>query len=200
MHPKFMTGRRSLIASGVAAVASFVMPALSAAQPSSTGAGAGQTVAIAESATVARVLKAQFDRPDAPLQVEPVTVWREHALAGWAQGARGGRALLHRHADHWQIVACGGDGLLDAEVLASTGMPPEAAEALARAHAAAETRLPPSLLAQFASFDGLLHLDGVAHPHTDTTAPVHTHHAPHGAAPTASHAASAAGVAPHSAH
>jgi hypothetical protein len=44
--------------------------------------------------SVEHVLKAQFDKPEAPLSVAPVSVEGNYAVAGWLQGARGGRALL----------------------------------------------------------------------------------------------------------
>jgi copper(I)-binding protein len=68
------------------------------------------------------VMKAQFDRPDAPLTVNPVVVMGDDAVASWAQGEMGGRALLARRHGVWAIVLCGGPDLRTAEFLAANGV------------------------------------------------------------------------------
>ena len=45
---------------------------------------------------ITHLLKRQFDRPDAPLKVQPVVVLGDAAVAGWFQQDRGGRALLRK--------------------------------------------------------------------------------------------------------
>lgn len=120
---------------------------------------------VPDEAAVRQVLMAQFDRPDARLQVEPIVVAGDHAVAGWAQGERGGLALLQRHHGRWQITVCGGDGLKQVQVLVEAGVPEAQAEGLARSLGIAESRLPASLLAKFSSFDGLMRMDaGGQHP------------------------------------
>ena len=119
-------------------------------------------------------MKRQFDRPDAPLQVAPVTIVGEHAVAGWTQQARGGRALLHKDKAGWSITVCAGDGLLKTEVLASAGVPAAAARQLAAAVGAAEARLPAAQRQLFASFEGVLKVEA-GHGHA---AGAHTGHAP----------------------
>jgi hypothetical protein len=105
------------------------------------------------------VLMTQFDKPEARRQVKPVVVAGDHAVAGWAQGERGGQALLQRHHDQWQITVCGGVGLEQAQVLAEAGVPTAQAQALAKSLALAEAKLPAALLAKFSSFDGLVRMD-----------------------------------------
>jgi hypothetical protein len=89
-----------------------------------------------------------------------VVVEADWALAGWLQDTRGGRALLQKRHGQWVIVVCGGDGLLEAQALVQTGMPAEMAAALAKKLAAAESRLPAATLKKFASFEGMLRVDG----------------------------------------
>jgi hypothetical protein len=115
--------------------------------------------ATADQAAVRHVLMAEFDKPEARLQVEPVVVVGDAALAGWAQGERGGRALLLRHGTRWQIAMCGGDGLKDERVLRDAGIKPATAGALARGLAAAEASLPVAHRARFSTFDGLLRMN-----------------------------------------
>jgi hypothetical protein len=119
-------------------------------------------------------MKRQFDRPDAPLKVAPVTIVGEHAVAGWTQQARGGRALLHKDKAGWSITLCAGDGLLQTEVLASAGVPAAQARQLATAVAAAEARLPAAQRQLFASFEGVVKVQA-GHGHAPAA---HTGHAP----------------------
>ncbi len=112
---------------------------------------------------ITAVMKKQFDRPDAPLAVAPVTVMGNYAVAGWIQGSKGGRALLQKESHGWFIVVCAGDGLKDAKVLQTTGMPADHATRLAAAVKAAEAKLSKDQLALFASFEGMLKVGPAGH-------------------------------------
>jgi hypothetical protein len=68
------------------------------------------------------VMKAMFDKPEAPLSVDPVVVMGDAALASWAQGDMGGRALLARKDGLWSITLCGGPDLRAPEFLAANGV------------------------------------------------------------------------------
>lgn len=111
---------------------------------------------------ITAVMKKQFDRPDAPLVVEPVTVVGDYAVAGWTQTDKGGRALLQKDKHHWVIAVCAGDGLTQAAVLKTTGMPAAQADRLAKAVVAAESRLGKDKLQRFASFEGMVKIDAAA--------------------------------------
>jgi len=113
----------------------------------------------AEQAAIRHLLMHTFDKPEARLMVDPIVVQGAHAVAGWTQGERGGRAVLRRDGKGWQITVCGGDGLKQAQALADTGMPAADAKALAQALAAAEARLPASQRAKFSTFEGLMRMD-----------------------------------------
>lgn len=110
------------------------------------------------------VLKKQFDRPDAPLVVNPVTVVGDYAVAGWTQTGRGGRALLQKNKHGWVITVCAGDGLTRADVLQTTGMDAASADKLAKAVVAAESRLSNDKRKLFASFEGVVKVDPAAGP------------------------------------
>lgn len=112
---------------------------------------------------IAAVMKKQFDRPDAPLAVAPVTVQGSYAVAGWSQGGKGGRALLQKDHNGWFIAVCAGDGLKDAKVLQTTGMSADAASKLAAAVQAAESKLSKEQLALFASFEGMIKVGPSGH-------------------------------------
>ncbi len=113
---------------------------------------------------ITTVMKQQFDRPDAPLIVDPVTVVGSYAVASWTQAGKGGRALLQRDKDRWVISVCGGDGLTRADVLQTTGMGAEAAQNLAKAVTIAEAKLGTEKRKLFASFEGMIKVDADAQP------------------------------------
>jgi hypothetical protein len=108
----------------------------------------------------------QFDRPDARLVVGPVTVHGNYAVAGWTQTGKGGRALLQKDKAQWVISVCAGDGLTRSDVLQTTGMDKKTADHLAQSVRAAESKLDKKQLALFASFEGMVKIDGAsAHGH-----------------------------------
>jgi hypothetical protein len=129
---------------------------------------------------ITQVMKQQFDKPEAPLTVTPISVEGDTAVAGWLQGERGGRALLQKDKDRWSIALCGGAGLTQTGALQSTGMQPDAASKLARAIQTAEAALGADQRKRFDSFEGMVKIDA---------AQSHGAHSPHD--PHSGHAASA---------
>jgi len=119
----------------------------------------------ADTAAIRHLMMATFDKPDAPLRVEPVTVYGDIAVAGWSQGEMGGRALLRRKDGAWALTLCSGDALKQAASLKSFGLDEAEAEALASAVVAAEAKVDPALVAKFSAFDGvvMMNADG-GHP------------------------------------
>ena len=108
---------------------------------------------------IRHVLMATFDKPEARLSVDPIVVVGSHAVADWSQGERGGRALMRRGADGWQIVLCAGDGLKQASVLRDAGIDAPSADRLARELVSAESRLSADQRARFGSFEGIVKMD-----------------------------------------
>ena len=114
---------------------------------------------------IAAVMKKQFDRPEAPLTVNPVTVEGNYAVAGWLQGTKGGRALLQKENGHWRIIVCGGDGLTQTQALETTGMSADVAKKLAKNVLAAESKLTAAVRQQLSSFEGMLKIDAADNAH-----------------------------------
>ena len=112
---------------------------------------------------IKHLMMASFDKPEAPLTVEPVTVYKDIAVAGWAQGEMGGRALLRKKDDRWILTLCSGDALKEAKSLQQFGLNAQEAEAMAKAVVDAETKLDPSLVAKFATFDGVVMMGEEGH-------------------------------------
>ena len=114
-------------------------------------------------AAIVALMKAQFDRPEAPLKVHPVATEGDWALAGWQQGDRGGRALLRRAHGMWQIVLCGGAGLLNASTLEQAGLSKGTARRLRDQTRRLEAALPASDRARMDAFEGLIQMHDGTH-------------------------------------
>lgn len=102
------------------------------------------------------LLKAQFDTPETPLTVAPISVHGPVAIAGWAQDGRGGRAFLRQDDKGWFIELCSGASLMLPATLQSLGLSAAEAEALLTQAKAAEAALAPDTIALLDSFDGTL--------------------------------------------
>jgi hypothetical protein len=112
---------------------------------------------------IEHVMKAQFDKPQAPLTVVPVTVEGDYAIAGWIQKDRGGRALLKAEGGKWTIRVCAGDGLLQVSTLEMAGVSGSTAKRLLEKVAAAEKRLPLDQVKKFSLFEGVLKIEAGSH-------------------------------------
>jgi hypothetical protein len=116
-----------------------------------------------DKAAILEVMKGTWEKPEAPLRVDPIVVAGDHAIAGWVQGDMGGRALLRRKAGAWMVVLCSGDALKSAKELKKAAVPADQAVGLAKSLADAESRLEPATLAQFSKFEGLVMMDQSGH-------------------------------------
>lgn len=103
---------------------------------------------------ITAVMKSQFDTPENPLTVDPIVVEGDYALASWAQGDKGGRALLQRRDGVWQITLCGGADLRLPEFLTQQGV--SAAETLSKMFNAAEDGLGADKVKLSSSFEGVV--------------------------------------------
>lgn len=112
-----------------------------------------------DAGAVRHLLMQTFDKPEARLTVDPVTVEGDLAVAGWAQGDRGGRALLRRKDGGWTLILCSGDALKDATALRQFGLTQRQAQTLAAAVTTAESNLDPTLTEKFSRFDGIVLMD-----------------------------------------
>jgi hypothetical protein len=119
--------------------------------------------AVDDTTAIQHVMKGTWEKPGAPLRVEPIVVVGDHAIAGWVQADMGGRALLRRKAGAWMVVLCSGDALKSADELKKAAVPADQAVTLAKSLADAESRLDPALLTQFAKFEGLVMMDQSGH-------------------------------------
>lgn len=109
------------------------------------------------------LLMAQFDTPETPLTVDPITVQGTVAIAGWAQDGRGGRAFLRQDDKGWFIELCSGASLMLPATLQSLGLTAADAEALLTNAKAAEAALGAEVTALLDGFDGTLMIGRQGH-------------------------------------
>ena len=100
------------------------------------------------------LLKAQFDRPEAPLTVAPITVQGTVAVAGWSQDGNGGRAFLRKDDHGWFVELCSGESLVLPATFQSMGLGRAEAEQLAAAVNGAEASAGADLIARLNAFEG----------------------------------------------
>lgn len=118
-----------------------------------------------DEAAISQLLHGMFDKPQEPLSVEPIMVSGHHAIADWAQGEMGGRALMRKSRGTWAIILCAGDGLKTKDALVKAGVPDPDAERLEKKMASAEASLPPEKTAIFSRFEGVVMMNGDADQH-----------------------------------
>lgn len=126
---------------------------------------------------ITHVMKAQFDTPENPLTVEPISIEGDFAVAGWSQGGKGGRALLKSVDGQWVIWLCSGAGLKQAQLLHEAGIDMASAEKLAALVVADEAKLDPVKVALFDTFEGTMMIGAEGHAGHGT----HGTHGTHGA-------------------
>ena len=131
--------------------------------------GAVHAAADGGTSAIRTLLMHRFDKPEARLVVEPVVVRGGHAVAGWVQGERGGRALLLLEHGKWKLVACAGDAFKEAAELELAGITPADARSLAKSLAAAEAKLPAEQVRKLSLFEGVMRMDA------DGSRPPHAH-------------------------
>jgi hypothetical protein len=117
----------------------------------------------AEAAAIRSLLKQSFDKPDAPLQIESLAVATTHAVAGWRQGARGGRALLRQQAAGWSIVLCSGEPLTRVDGLIAAGVAVDEARTLEAGVAAQDAKLDDDTRRLLSGFEGTVVMTGGSH-------------------------------------
>ncbi|ANP45743.1 copper uptake system-associated protein [Candidatus Viadribacter manganicus] len=106
-----------------------------------------------EAPAIEAVLRARWDRPDAPLEAGPIVIEADLAIADWTQGSIGGRALLQKRDGVWSVSLCAGDELRTAAGLQRAGISRPIAAALAFKLNQAERRTTPQRLSMMSRFD-----------------------------------------------
>lgn len=114
---------------------------------------------------IEHLMKAQFDKPEAPLTVKPVVIQGDYAIGGWAQDKAGGYALLKRTDGKWAIHLCTGAAVKLEANLVKMSVPADDARTLAATLATELAKLDPAAVAQLDSFEGTVMIEGGHHQH-----------------------------------
>lgn len=110
--------------------------------------------AVLDESKVREATERHFGSPRAPIDVGPIVVSGNHAVADWTQGRFGGRALFERHGGGWMLLLCSGESIRRADNLKRAGVPDFNAGWIADQLASAEAKLPPERLARMTRFVG----------------------------------------------
>ena len=89
-----------------------------------------------------------------PMEIGPVVLSGDHALADWTQGDYGGRAVFERNGGGWMLLLCSGDSIRRPENLIRAGVPAFNAGQIADGLARAEAALPAQRLGRMKRFVG----------------------------------------------
>lgn len=122
-------------------------------------AAAAQPRATPDADAIRHVIKSTWDKPGDGVDVGPIVIVSDVAIAGWTQGDMGGRALLRNKTGIWTVVLCAGDQLKQVEALHMAGIPDHIARRLFATLVESESRLAPARVAMFSRFEGMVTMD-----------------------------------------
>ena len=111
-----------------------------------------------DSADIKNLIQATWNRPGEQVQVNPVAISGDYAVADWTQGEMGGRALLSKESGKWRVILCAGDALRDASMLKEFGVPSEDGKIIANKLAKMEADVPTHRLKAMSAFKGLMRM------------------------------------------
>ncbi len=117
-------------------------------------AGCGIQNTVVDEGRIREATEAHFGSPRFPLDMGPVVISGDHAIADWTQGDFGGRALFERGSYGWMLLLCSGDSIRHAANLKRAGVPDFNAGYIADQLAKAEAALPSERLARMKRFVG----------------------------------------------
>lgn len=124
----------------------------------STGALAHQQTEKVSQEKIRTLISNTFDQPNLKVKTNPIVIEGKVAIADWSQGQKGGRALLRRKHDEWEIIACGGSSFKDPGGITAIGISKEIAQNITAKLNEAESKLSPQEVKRFDSFDGVVNM------------------------------------------
>jgi hypothetical protein len=107
---------------------------------------------------ITQVMHKQWDKLESRLNVATIVVVADYAMVGWTQGKKGGRALLHKHQENWQVLLCGGDALTKIEQLTKAGLDAKAANALIQGFKKQAQQLSSQEIEKMSLFEGVVNV------------------------------------------
>lgn len=126
----------------------------------------GKSIAdVAQLTAIESSIKAQWEKPEQPVQVPVIVVSGNYAIADWIQQPKGGRALLKQQHGHWHTMMCGDANLKQPRHLVAAGVPEADADKLTLALVQAEASLALDEQTTINSFVGMVDLLKAPHHH-----------------------------------
>ncbi len=102
---------------------------------------ANQTVAATDLAQIHGFMQKTWHSAEHPLKLGPTHISGDFAVADWWHQGKGGRAVFKRSQQHWQLILCGGAGILQSALWQHLGLTPAAADDFVSAMRRAENNL-----------------------------------------------------------
>lgn len=153
-----LMSRTLRLAAGIA-VAALLPGMFAASAPAADG---------VDAAAIRSVIGSTWDKPGEKVDIGPIIIAGDHAVAAWTQSGRGGRALLRRNGGNWTVQLCSGDPIKEAAAMSEAGVPPDEAAILAAELAAEEAKVPAERRALFATFGATQSVEGMHGPENST--------------------------------
>jgi hypothetical protein len=97
-----------------------------------------QTVAATDLVQIHGFMQKTWHSAEHPLKLGPTHISGDFAVADWWHQGKGGRAVFKRSQQHWQLILCGGAGILQSALWQHLGLTPAAADDFVRAISRAE--------------------------------------------------------------
>ncbi|MBU3033773.1 copper uptake system-associated protein [Tritonibacter mobilis] len=95
-----------------------------------------------DAARIDGLLRATFETAEARLTLAPLLIAGDHAMVGWVQEGRGGRAMLSKDGHGiWTLTLCGGAAIKGQAAFEALGVPAVDAATLAEAQESEEAKL-----------------------------------------------------------
>jgi len=97
-----------------------------------------QTVAATDLEQIQGFMQKTWHSSEYPLTLGPTYIAGDFAVADWWHQGKGGRAVFKRSHHQWQLILCGGAGILQSALWQQLGLTPAAAADFVRALQSAE--------------------------------------------------------------
>mgnify|MGYP000722368280 CR=1 FL=1 len=119
-----------------------------------------QTAVHGDLARIDGLLRTTFETETGTLSLNPILIAGDHAMVGWVQDGRGGRAILSKDSHGvWTINLCGGAMIKGREAFEALGLPATDATHMAAEQEIEEAKLDQRTIALMDSFGSTVFVD-----------------------------------------
>lgn len=121
---------------------------------------ASQAVAGTDLQQIHSFMQETWHSAEHPLKLGPAHIAGDLAVADWWHQGKGGRAVFKRSNMQWQLILCGGAGILQSALWQHLGLTPSAADDFVRAIGRAEQSVSATDKALLDAFGATIKLHG----------------------------------------